>query len=50
MAARPGRIKQVFVRPFDVDDGDEYDANPAFTALKLDVAHSVRQEVVATRR
>jgi len=50
MAARPGRIKQVFARPFEVDDGDEYDANPAFTALKLDVAHSVRQEVVAVRR
>jgi NitT/TauT family transport system ATP-binding protein len=49
MAARPGRVKQVFERNFDVDDRDEHDANPGFTALKLEVAHSVRQEVAALR-
>jgi hypothetical protein len=49
MAARPGRIKEVLIRGFDVADGEEYDANPAFTALKLRVWHSVKEEVDAAR-
>jgi NitT/TauT family transport system ATP-binding protein len=49
MAARPGRVKEVLTRGFDVADGEEYDANPAFTALKLRVWHSVREEVDAAR-
>src|SRR5947208_11404004 len=40
MAARPGRIKEVLARDFDVDDGDEFEANPAFTRLKLHIWHS----------
>jgi NitT/TauT family transport system ATP-binding protein len=49
MSARPGRIKETFVRDFDVADGEEFDANPAFTALKLKVWRSVKAEVEAAR-
>ena len=49
MAARPGRIKEVLTRGFDVDDGDEFEANPAFTELKLHVWRSVKEEVDAAR-
>ena len=49
MAARPGRIKEVLTRDFDVDDGDEFESNPAFAALKLHVWRSVKEEVDAAR-
>ena len=49
MAARPGRIKEVMTREFDVDEGDEFEANPAFVALKLHVWRSVKEEVDAAR-
>jgi NitT/TauT family transport system ATP-binding protein len=49
MSARPGRIKEVFSRGFDVADGDEFEANPAFTALKLRLWRSVKEEVEAVR-
>jgi NitT/TauT family transport system ATP-binding protein len=49
MAARPGRIKEVLTRGFDVDDGDEFESNPAFAALKLHVWRSVNEEVDAAR-
>jgi NitT/TauT family transport system ATP-binding protein len=49
MSARPGRIKEIYVRDFEVADGEEFDANPAFTALKLRVWRSVKAEVEATR-
>ena len=49
MAARPGCIKEVITRDFDVADGEDYDANPAFTALKLRIWHSVKAEVEAAR-
>ena len=49
MAARPGRIKEVLTRGFDVDDGDEFESNPAFAALKLHIWRSVKEEVDAAR-
>ena len=49
MSARPGRIKEVLTRDFDVADGDEFEANPAFTALKLHIWRSVKAEVEAVR-
>ena len=49
MAARPGRIKEVLTRDFDVDDGDEFESNPAFAALKLHVWRSVKEEVDGAR-
>ncbi len=49
MTARPGRVKEVLTRGFDVDDGDEFEANPAFAALKLHVWRSVKAEVDAAR-
>jgi NitT/TauT family transport system ATP-binding protein len=49
MAARPGRIKEVVKRDFDVRDGDEFDANPAFVDLKLRIWRSVKEEVEAAR-
>jgi NitT/TauT family transport system ATP-binding protein len=49
MGARPGRIKEVLTRSFDVADGDEFELNPAFTALKLHVWRSVKEEVEAAR-
>ena len=49
MASRPGRIKEVLTRGFDIDDGDEFEANPAFAALKLHVWRSVKEEVDASR-
>jgi len=49
MAARPGRIKEVLTRGFDVDDGDEFEANPAFADLKLHIWRSVKEEVDAAR-
>jgi NitT/TauT family transport system ATP-binding protein len=49
MAARPGRIKEVLTRGFDVGDGDEFESNPAFAALKLHVWRSVKEEVEAAR-
>ena len=49
MAARPGRIKEVFHRGFEVPEGGEFDAIPEFTALKLRVWRSVKEEVEAAR-
>ena len=49
MAARPGRIKEVVTRGFDVTDGDEFEANPAFVELKLRIWRSVKEEVEAAR-
>ena len=49
MSARPGRIKEVLTRDFDVGDGEEFEANPAFTALKLRIWRSVKEEVEASR-
>jgi NitT/TauT family transport system ATP-binding protein len=49
MSARPGRIKEVLTRDFAVDDGDEFESNPAFVALKLHVWRSVKEEVDAAR-
>ena len=49
MGARPGRIKEVLLRNFDVADGDEFEANPEFTALKLHIWRSVKEEVEAAR-
>jgi len=49
MAARPGRIKEVLTRGFDVDDGDEFEANPAFAELKLHIWRRVKEEVDAAR-
>ena len=49
MSARPGRIKEILVRGFDVADGGEFEANPEFTALKLRIWRSVKEEVEAVR-
>ena len=49
MSARPGRIKEVLVRDFDVGDGDDFEADPRFAALKLHIWRSVRDEVEASR-
>jgi NitT/TauT family transport system ATP-binding protein len=49
MTARPGRVKEVLKRDFDVADGDEFEANPAFAALKLHIWRSVKAEVEAAR-
>ena len=49
MSARPGRIKEILVRDFDVADGDEFETNPKFTALKLRIWRSVKEEVEAVR-
>src|SRR2546428_1172030 len=49
MAARPRRGKEVLKRDFDVADGDEFEANPAFSALKLHIWRSVKEEVEAAR-
>ncbi len=49
MSARPGRIKEIFVRGFDVAEGDEFEANPEFTALKLRIWRSVKEEVEGAR-
>jgi NitT/TauT family transport system ATP-binding protein len=49
MSARPGRIKEIFVRGFEVAEGDEFEANPEFTALKLRIWRSVKEEVSAVR-
>ena len=49
MAARPGRIKEVITREFDVEEGDEFEADPAFVALKLRIWRSVKEEVDAAR-
>jgi len=49
MATRPGRIKEVIRRDFDVTDGDEFEANPQFAALKLRIWHSIKEEVEALR-
>ncbi len=49
MSARPGRIKEIFVRGFDVAEGDEFEAILAFTALKLRIWRSVKEEVTAVR-
>jgi len=48
MAARPGRIKEVHGRGFDVADGEEFEANAAFTALKLRIWRSIKEEVEAS--
>jgi NitT/TauT family transport system ATP-binding protein len=47
MAARPGRIKEVHERGFDVDDGEEFETNAAFAELKLRIWRSVKAEVEA---
>jgi NitT/TauT family transport system ATP-binding protein len=49
MAARPGRIKEVHERPFEVADGEEFETNPAFAELKLRIWRSVKAEVEAAR-
>ncbi len=49
MTGRPGRVKEIVTRDFNVADGDEFEANPAFTALKLRIWSSVKQEVEAAR-
>jgi NitT/TauT family transport system ATP-binding protein len=49
MSTRPGRIKEVIERDFDVADGDEFEANPRFAALKLRIWHSIKEEVEAVR-
>ena len=49
MAARPGRIKEVLTRGFDVADGDEFEANPAFAELKLHIWRRIKEEVDAAR-
>jgi NitT/TauT family transport system ATP-binding protein len=49
MGARPGRIKEVLTRDFDVADGDEFEANPRFAELKLHIWRSVKEEVEAAR-
>jgi NitT/TauT family transport system ATP-binding protein len=49
MSARPGRIKEVIVRGFDVDEGDEFEADPRFVELKLRIWRSVKEEVEAAR-
>jgi NitT/TauT family transport system ATP-binding protein len=50
MSTRPGRIKEVIHREFDVADGDEFESNPEFAALKLRIWHSVKNEVEAVRK
>jgi NitT/TauT family transport system ATP-binding protein len=49
MAARPGRIKEIVTRDFEVAEGDEFEADPRFVALKLHVWRSVKEEVEAAR-
>jgi len=49
MAARPGRIKEIATRDFEVREGEELEANPAFVALKLRIWRSVKEEVDAAR-
>jgi len=49
MSTRPGRIKEVIDRGFDVADGDEFESNPQFAALKLHIWHSIKEEVEAMR-
>ena len=49
MAARPGRIKEILTRDFDVSDGEEFEAKPAFIDLKLHIWRSVKEEVDAAR-
>jgi NitT/TauT family transport system ATP-binding protein len=50
MGARPGRVKEVIERDFDVGDGEEFEANPAFSALKLRIWRSVKEEVEGALR
>ncbi len=45
MSSRPGRIKVVVPRDFEVPEGDEFEADPAFVALKLRIWRSVKEEV-----
>ena len=45
MSSRPGRIKAVVPRDFEVPEGDEFEADPAFVALKLRIWRSVKEEV-----
>ena len=47
MGARPGHIKEVLERDFDVADGEEFETNSAFGALKLHIWRSVKAEVEA---
>jgi NitT/TauT family transport system ATP-binding protein len=49
MSTRPGRIKEVIRRKFDVADGDDFESNPEFAALKLRIWHSIKEEVEAVR-
>ncbi len=39
----------MLTRDFEVADGDEFEADPAFVALKLHVWRSVKEEVEAAR-
>lgn len=50
MGARPGRIKEVLDRGFDVADGEEFETNAAFAALKLRIWRSVKAEVEAANQ
>lgn len=47
MAARPGRIKEVIQRGFDLDEDGEYEADPRFVELKMHIWRSVKEEVDA---
>jgi NitT/TauT family transport system ATP-binding protein len=49
MSTRPGRIKEIIERDFDVADGEEFEANPRFAALKLRIWQSIKEEVEAVR-
>ena len=42
---KPIYIKEIVTRGFDVAEGQEFEANPAFTALKLRIWRSVKEEV-----
>jgi NitT/TauT family transport system ATP-binding protein len=44
MAARPGRIKEAVTRDFEVREGEELEANPAFVALKLRICAASRRK------
>lgn len=50
MSTRPGRIKEVIRREFEVTEGEEFEANPQFSELKLHIWHSIKEEVEAVRR
>ena len=47
--ALAGRRNDVAVAVLDVDEGDEFEADPRLVALKLHVWRSVKEEVEAAR-